>query len=790
MPTQLEPLTPQPTPSGGEVKTFSPLVSEPPESGARSGQPEALQRPQAQAAPQPQGAPPSMGRGGRAHHAWSALTVARVVEHVCGRLGVRSVAAEFYEHGVSGDAVGLLSLEDLREMARDAADGATDRHSELSRVGSRVRIREALGAFLREHGDAPAERLEATLLGDAAFAPPEASRAAGPAARARAVDDGSVRALLLADHAAPALDLIRRRPTVGAKPAKAKQVFVPVFLTLMIKKLVEDDETSISLVGTAIQRPLIYDLERLKRVGEAEDTTRPYFAMRVNEGESSADDAFVVRKTVPQFIKGANGEEFYASSSTFVASTPLKLNSIISSHPFHVVSASCLIELTSFTGYLDGTGEAFECRPNLLGHTKDLRNLVSVRDWCSEALDEMRSWNVVNSSPCVEYVIDGKHGKGYYCPKVRVTFYLRRAWIQPFIESLMPVIFSNIAMSLMIMRKSQIDLGERLGNVVAIGLTVVFVVPQLSSSLSFQPKMQLNHLYVIWIYTALILVLLFSFGMSKHPFFRHRQGSVRNFLFGLLWGNLVIPITNFTRYFLFLRLLEHEPKSIANPMTFNGRVGEVSEVLSRDATKNQRRLHEAPKTAKVGPTVVAGSPGATKYADDALHAKTKPVVAGKNTAGSAIAFDDLAPLFAPPSEDSKDIVPNPALLHLPEQGHPNQNHFDEAYSHGGAAPWRYYKVTKAVTCGLPVFIMAHVPWLRLLKHGIFGPGSLSPPWYVANGNSVAIYPAVVAAGENLSSRLRALGSSFSASAAAVAHHRDGGADEAKHPEEDTAPGPS
>ncbi|KAH8062516.1 hypothetical protein JL722_3435 [Aureococcus anophagefferens] len=609
---------------------------------------------------------------GRAHARWSAITVASAVERVCKDLGLVSVAGEFYEHGVTGDVLPLLTLDALREMAHEE-DGVKDRHSELTKVGSRLRIREGLAAFVARHGDVDGAALRDGVLGGATFLVPDSSRspmtlyAEHPSNAASAkfrIACRAVRGLLQAEQAAPALQLIRRKPEQGAS-RKPKQVFVPVFMTLLIKKLVEVDETSIALVGTLIQRPLVYDLERLKRVGEAEETTRPFFQMRINEGED--DDAnLVLRKTVPQFVDGAEaGEAYFASSSTFVAKMPLKLNSIISSHPFHVVSASTLLELTS--------------------------------------------------------VVDGKHDKGYYCPKVRVTFYLRRAYIQPFIESLMPVVFANIALTLLVMRKTQIDLGDRLGNVVAIGLTIVFVVPQLSSSLSFQPKMQLNHVYVVWIYMALIVVLLYSFGMSKASHFARRQGDVRDCLLVMLWGNLVIPFTNFVRYALFVRLLEREPRAVANPMTFNGRVGGL------------------PKRARAR----GGQEGRARglaYADELLAGKQSK---GKNTAGSAIRFSDLATFFKPPEAGETRVSPNPALLHIPDDAHPNKRHFGLAYAQGDAAPWRFYTATKAITCGLPAFIMSHVPWAELLRISICGSGST--PWYRLPHQSVAILPTVARA---------------------------------------------
>ena len=63
-------------------------------------------------------------------------------------------------------------------------------------------------------------------------------------------------------------------------------------MTILVKKLAADrgEDDSVSLVGTLIQRPLLYDLMALRRGAGTE--SRPYFAMRVNEGETDSSDCF------------------------------------------------------------------------------------------------------------------------------------------------------------------------------------------------------------------------------------------------------------------------------------------------------------------------------------------------------------------------------------------------------------------------------------------------------------------------------------------------------------------
>ena len=91
---------------------------------------------------------------------------------------------------------------------------------------------------------------------------------------------------------------------------------------------------------------------------------------------------------------------------------PMKLYSVFSAHPFHIMAAEVMVELTSFTCRrppgedLDDT--TFEVRPNLMCHIRDFRNLVSVRDYDRRsAMDEMKKWEIMNSSPTVDFQADG-----------------------------------------------------------------------------------------------------------------------------------------------------------------------------------------------------------------------------------------------------------------------------------------------------------------------------------------------------------------------------------------------
>merc|ERR1719421_2444032 len=131
--------------------------------------------------------------------------------------------------------------------------------------------------------------------------------------------------------------------------------------------------------------------------------------MRVNEGEAG-DDCFVMRKVARSLEarKPTSGcadqkEKFFsASSATFAATLPMKLDSVYNQAPFNIMSATVMIELTSFIG-TNSDNQKFEIMPSFVSHAADLRNLCSVRDWKTDyKLDEMKRWELITPNPTIE----------------------------------------------------------------------------------------------------------------------------------------------------------------------------------------------------------------------------------------------------------------------------------------------------------------------------------------------------------------------------------------------------
>ena len=260
---------------------------------------------------------------------------------------------------------------------------------------------------------------------------------------------------------------------ISTKKTAIRQITVPVYQTLLVKKLVEDPiNGQINLVGTIVQRPLYFDLALVEKDGGQH--ARPYFNYRFNEGSDSDETCMILRKTVrsaqKQSVKAAptsieNGTKtsgvsgvsqapFLVVSNTFQVNIPTVRHSVYEAHPFRIVAVELYLELSSSFGILDG--DPFEFRPDFVCHVGDKRNLLSVRDWDKMGLlDEMRSFDIINTSPSVEYHIevkqgtkDGKSAPTYYVPKMKVTWYLRSCAMQAFLESNVPILFVSLCNTL------------------------------------------------------------------------------------------------------------------------------------------------------------------------------------------------------------------------------------------------------------------------------------------------------------------------------------------------------
>ena len=319
--------------------------------------------------------------------------------------------------------------------------------------------------------------------------------------------------------------------------------------------------------------------------------------MRVNDSVSGSAGAHVeVRKVVEAELK-YNGQPtgFTSVSVTSSVEFPMKRNCLFHRQPFTVTACELMLEFTSFAGRVDPkTKHEFEFRPDLMCHTDDIRNLVSVRDW-RDGLDDMQDFDLINTSPTVEYILDAKYAPdgsptAVYVPRVRITFYMSKDWHQRFLSSLVPIIFICLGQTLngayslkAAFRFSGYNyvtaeeddsevisrMSEFLSDELTLGLTLVFMIPQLSSNESLTNELDVNHFFVAILFLGLILG---SIGGVTH-------NSVFWLSVVVMWGSLSIPISNFVYYRRIVAKLNAASPGVSAPYTFNGRPGKSGKNL-------------------------------------------------------------------------------------------------------------------------------------------------------------------------------------------------------------------
>lgn len=187
----------------------------------------------------------------------------------------------------------------------------------------------------------------------------------------------------------------------------------------------------------------------------------------------------------------------------------------------------------------------------------------------------MRPWTATASYQADGDGIPGK--KPFYTPKVKITFYLYRDATQPFLETIMPLLFAIFTNTLNIIWAS--DFNEFLGNELAIGLTLVFLIPSLSENESFNDTFQMNHVYVMWIFFSLMVSsTVFPVCRSLIPSSRtNYKKYYKVFAIVVSWLSLVLPFSNLTIYLKLKRRLLLSPHYEAhNAMTFKGRPGKAA----------------------------------------------------------------------------------------------------------------------------------------------------------------------------------------------------------------------
>jgi len=337
------------------------------------------------------------------------------------------------------------------------------------------------------------------------------------------------------------------------KNAKKKDRKLLTQNILMMKKVIDDPNTDggLILVGTFVQK--VFGLT------EEEAKKGFYFGYRFNE-KTANDETLQKRRT--EFIEttDGNGNTLFGSRTTFQAMVPLDLDMPFKAFPYHIVTATAAIELSStFEGKTT-------IRPDLLLHKEDSRNNISIQElkpglnkallfggdavdeWWSkdytledkiaEKLDQTKKWDFISPYPRIYYEHDNAKG---YCPRYVVTFYCYVSGATKLITFILPIFLvffiallnvindyslyisdsskfvingtmtDNITGTVSVLGGDAIEHGEgadvlgHLQVMAALTLAAVFILPNIIDQSNRMSIYSAENIYVILIFVSLLL---------------------------------------------------------------------------------------------------------------------------------------------------------------------------------------------------------------------------------------------------------------------------------------------
>ena len=102
------------------------------------------------------------------------------------------------------------------------------------------------------------------------------------------------------------------------KGKSREEVVVPVFATLLVKKITEDADGNLSLIGTFIQRPLLYDFAFDRESGNEANHISTCASTRA----SQAEDCFELRKVAVTLTEGPKVDVRETDEKGYFATAP------------------------------------------------------------------------------------------------------------------------------------------------------------------------------------------------------------------------------------------------------------------------------------------------------------------------------------------------------------------------------------------------------------------------------------------------------------------------------------
>lgn len=369
-----------------------------------------------------------------------------------------------------------------------------------------------------------------------------------------------------------------RQPTSGPRDAtfdvspflirqsETRKVSVDIFQTLRVKVLEQrQSDEDVYLVGTYIQRCLYFDprgqLHEDARAPKADhlafdDHSLPTFHLRVH-GQTLEDcgSRCTVRKRLTARMTSEKLDISKMAASAGLGTAPLakvevcnvrlklKLGARFEAFPFRIYKAELLLELESFSKWASDTGPVvLEFRPNLVFNFADYKRNIAV----DKKPDHMAAYDLIINKPHVEVYLDAK-GSGEkrfaHVPKMKVTFYLTTSITKSMVSLILPLVV-GLASAIANFALVADNLGELVANNIAIGLVLIFLLPQIAQTLSVSNDIRGDQMLAI---AALVGLTVMSLSILLDLYFETVWESVAPislFITGALGAGLLLYVLN------------------------------------------------------------------------------------------------------------------------------------------------------------------------------------------------------------------------------------------------------
>lgn len=346
----------------------------------------------------------------------------------------------------------------------------------------------------------------------------------------------------------------RMRPqAVTRRSVIAQDVLLSVHHSFVIKNI-SDDGNGLVVTGTFSQyvfcsnHDLIEYGNNRSEDDEDNDMIGVSFGYRFNDTSAEDEKYFVQYQGTEIQEKTDMGKLFL---HRYYVKLPLELDVQLDCFPFRVISASLLVELTTFIT----DGQKLKVRPDLLIHRRDKTNMFRIEpdSWhpdsrspmyqAKDIIDQSESYDLVSPFPRVSYIYNPEKN---HCCQFRVRFLMVQNGSKKMLEILAPMILIAGLNTINVLQGEDDNILDYTGNSATFALSVLVFLPTIGSGASHvQELWRASNMYVISIILAL--------GFSSVAFQWLGNNNLATAGMILLWGSFLFPILNFLRYVRFAR---------------------------------------------------------------------------------------------------------------------------------------------------------------------------------------------------------------------------------------------